>query len=127
MIDDTQSESETSQSDSQSEEIDFVFCPGLRAGSQLIFTTKDDQLFRKCSKYKTGYYYRCRIQSCGARVFHVNGKCYLKAAHDHENEQRAEYDEILVKTQIKDACKAVSSLSSASDHVSQIFQRVVRE
>lgn len=131
MMSTTDEESQPSQS--EREDIDFEFTPGLRSDSELLFTKADGQLFRKCSKYKSGYYYRCRVPKCGARVLFDSEtqKCYVKGGsgnvHNHDSDQRSLYEEIVVKTKIKKECLAVSSLSSGSEHISQIFNRVVRE
>lgn len=111
----------------------FELIAGARVDSALLYTVDEQQLYRKNSKYKSaGYWYKCRIAECTARVFldSAEENCTRKktknAQHTHSNNQKLNYDELKVGQKIKSKCEALSAMDS-STQISAIFNRNVRE
>lgn len=85
------SNSTTDEINISSDYLSFIFTPGFRASSRLIYTTEEKHLYKKHNSYNKWDVYRCYQHGCSARVVLQANKCRTKLnspAHTHPNNEQ---------------------------------------
>lgn len=120
-------------------EIDWKSCKiefldGDRIDSKLLYVVDEQQLYRRCTKYKNiGYWYRCRLRDkdkCGTRVlydFASNSVVKSNGAQHNHGKQEDTFDILSLKTTIEADVSKLSTVRSQSSSVSEVFYRRCRE
>lgn len=112
-------------------DIDFHFTVGMRANSQLIYTTADKQLFKREKKCGDVHYYRCKENNCPARIIYnsVLNKCTRKKTDPHtHSDQEKNVKTATVRKSIIDQCKEMSSAAKRNKStVNDLIYEKLRE
>lgn len=135
----SENKSSDDDADSIATEIDwkssrFEFLFGDRSDSNLMYVVDEQQLYRRCTKYKNiGYWYRCRLrdkEKCSVRIFYDFASELIVRSngveHNH-GKQGESYFVLSLKASINTDVSKLSTVRSQSSSVSEVFYRRCRE
>lgn len=129
-IDDDNGDEQQQHPNNDNGHVPFVFTPGKRKNSVLIYATDEQQLYRKDRQYGGGFYYRCNVVGCKARMFYETSttSCKRKRVEHTHGDRTLQMKEGKLREAIKDEClQMAGNLKRNKSSVDDIITSNVRK
>lgn len=104
-------------------DLEFIYTVGKRIDACLVYTTRDQQLFKVIRAEKDGSKtYDCHVDKCNAKISIQDGMCsYIEpfTIHSHDGNQENDYKQFNLELNLKHRCQGDPNLS-----IREIFNQV---